>query len=116
MIPLLLTAKLAADKYTSVAENAGEPVRDAQFLLAKLLNNLAGMQEYSSEQCAAANLGVPSSYYSDKMTYCYVHSAMRAVRNRIEERHFMDDGKEKESVASGALGKKAADVESDCGV
>jgi hypothetical protein len=62
--------------YGSVADDDGTDARFAKLTLSKCLNELNVKAEYSREQCAAANLGIPSFYSTDVCTYCYVRPAM----------------------------------------
>lgn len=80
-VPLLHTARKMAMRYGSVADDADTPERDAKFLAAKLLNSLGGMQEYSKEVCAAAALGLPSSFSTEETVLLFAHGAAAALRN-----------------------------------
>lgn len=93
-VPLLQSARSAALRHPSVAEDVGEDNRQAKFMLAKLLNQITGMQEYSMEQCAAASLGIPSSYTTEIYSFCFVWSGVRALRNILAECDIDDCGGE----------------------
>ena len=53
-----------------------------EHLFTKILNTTAQLQEYSTEQAAAACLGQPISFSSDSTTPVFGHSAARALRAR----------------------------------
>ena len=81
VLTLLHAARLVQRLFPSTAADADEnPKREAMHLLSKLLNKGITLQEYSLEQCAAALLGVPSSYCSATPTYTYVWPAVSRMK------------------------------------
>jgi hypothetical protein len=79
-LSLVLTARAAALRYGSTADDAGTPLRDTQFLLSRVLNSATCVEEYSTEQAAAALLGHPSSYSTARYSLCYVRPAAACLR------------------------------------
>ena len=63
----------AVDKQTkkrkSVAENAGTPERDFQFMVTRINNLYGRSMEYHDTQAAAKLLGIESEYKSHKFWY-----------------------------------------------
>ena len=52
------------------------PSRKAKHLLSRYINKATSLQEYGLEQCAAASLGIPASYCSEKTVFCFIHPAI----------------------------------------
>lgn len=115
-IYLLATARKISSQRRSV--DAATEERDAKFLFAKVLNQLAGLQEYSTEHCAAAALGFSSSYCSDSTTLCFAWGAAAAIQILADGRRFDDDLHESddddqvvgEEGASGTSAREAGDI------
>ncbi|MEL7339522.1 MAG: hypothetical protein AAGM67_03480, partial [Bacteroidota bacterium] len=79
-LSLIYAARKEMLLYPSIAEDAGSAQRNAKYLLTKICNRLAGMEEYSATLVAQALLGAPSFYTSHSFWYCYIWSAVKYVK------------------------------------
>jgi hypothetical protein len=75
----LYEARRHVAQYPSKAADSGTPMRTAQHMLNRLLNNISGKAEVSAEMAAAALLGMPSTMASHDTHWCFIRTAVAFV-------------------------------------
>lgn len=83
-LSLIYAARKQMLQYPSVAEDSGSTPRNAKHLLAKLTNQLTGMQEYSAPVAALALLGAKSFTCSDPFWYCFIWPAVKFMVSKVD--------------------------------
>jgi len=101
-LSMVWAAVKGAEAYPSIAADTGTPVRNAQFLINKLLNGISGLEEKSEQQAVMQLLGQPSEYSSHTFWYLYVQKFAAA---QVEAQIAAD------LAAAEAAGGSASDVE-----
>ena len=83
-------ARKSASSSTSIAKDSGTKLRNAVFLLQKVLNKLNALGEVSDTQAAMLLLNEPSYVSSHKFRFVFVHPAMEFQMTRNTDSEIMD--------------------------
>ena len=110
-IPILNAAFNATKKYPSVAEDSGEPQRNAKYLLSKIINKMTGMCEYSQEQVAMALLGMNSYYSIQELWTCWIGDAIKFQEreNKVDILEKFDENHDSEIEDSDSENEECVD-------
>ena len=85
VLSLILHADKHISEYPSVAANAGTRVRNAQYLMTRIINCVNGESEHSAPTAAVALLGYPSNVYSSGFALCFILPAVGYVQHLIKD-------------------------------
>lgn len=72
------------DKYLSVADNSGTPLRTTQHFLQRVINHLTGKIELSAPQ-AVHLLDIPSSLSLSHYCFCFIRVAIFQIARRLQQ-------------------------------
>ena len=81
---LVFQAILHMVQHPSTAEDVGSGSRNTKHLLERMLNNMQGAQEVSSQMAATALLGKPPCFSSDSFWYAFIWPAIQEVRRHSQ--------------------------------
>ena len=73
--------------YPSLAEDSNTPIREARYLITRLLNNISGMSEISTPQAAGSLMGLSPMTSTTLTKYCFIKGAMnyqQSIQNSLE--------------------------------
>ena len=84
-ISLVLHAREQVDLYPSQAEDSGTEIRTAIYFLNKVLNDLSGLIEISSQMTLACLLGMPSETCTHEFQLLFIDAAFRYTQEVKKE-------------------------------
>jgi hypothetical protein len=85
---LLIHAFKHVHKFKSVAADTGTPLRDAIFLVQRVVNSISGNIEVSDSLACASNLGLKSSIVSHTSWLVYICPAISFVKGKLSNAVF----------------------------
>ena len=99
---LVFQAILHMVHHPSTAGDVGSGSRNTKHLLERMLNNMQGAQEVSSQMAATALLGKPPCFSSDSFWYAFIWPAIQEVRRHSQSFEQNVDGGEDVNIGCNA--------------